>query len=203
MRVEVLGEGGAGEPERDGPVARDAVGAAGAGQRVAELGAVLGHRGQHGGEGGDGVAPAGRGGHAAGELGGGLALLIGHGDRVRRVVAVGQLVLVSGEVVLAVAPGCPGVGAIAGAARRGPGEGLQVAPVHGQGRAGVLELLRDAGLQQVAAGALQFRRRQPVRLVLARRGRHQAEGALGLPVGQRVRAVLPVRRRAAAAPGRL
>ena len=131
-------------------------------------------------------------------------VLAGDGDRVRQVVAVEQLVIRSGEVVLAVAPGGLGVGAVAGAARRGPGEGLQVAPVDGQRRAGVLELLRDAGLEQAVAGALQFRRRQPVRLVLAERGRHQAEGVLGLPVGQQVRAVPPVRQHAEApllAPG--
>ena len=93
-------------------------------------------------------------------------------------------------------PGRLGVGAVAGAVRRGPGEGLQVGPVHGQRRAGVLEFFRDAGFEQAVAGALQFRRRQPVRLVLAERPGGQAEGVLGLPVGELVRAVLPVRQHA-------
>jgi hypothetical protein len=57
----------------------------------------------------------------------------------------------------------------------------------------MLELLRDRGLQQVVADRLQRRRGQPVRLVGAERPGGQAEGVLGLPVGQQVRAVPPVR----------
>ena len=44
-----------------------------------------------------------------------------------------------------------------------------------------LELLRDAGLEQVIADVLQGAGGQPVRLVLAEGVRDQAEGALGLP----------------------
>ena len=191
--MEVLDQGGSGPAERGRPVPRDAVGVAGVGQDVAERDAGGGHGRQHGGERGDGVVAAGGQGHAAGQLGDGRALLVRHHDRGRQVVAEEQLVLVVAQVVLAVPPGCLGVGAVAGPARRGPGEGLQVAPVHGQRAAGVLELFRDGCFQQAVAGALQFRRRQPVRLVLAERPGDQAEGVLGLPVGQQVRAVLPVR----------
>jgi len=63
----------------------------------------------------------------------------------------------------------------------------------GQRPAGVLELRRDAGFQQAAADRLQRRRWLPAGLVPGERVRDQAEGVLGLPVGQPVRAVLPVR----------
>jgi hypothetical protein len=53
--------------------------------------------------------------------------------------------------------------------------------------------VRDRRLQQVIAVALEFPRRLPVRLVPGERARHEAEGVPGLPVGQQVRAVLPVR----------
>jgi hypothetical protein len=59
--------------------------------------------------------------------------------------------------------------------------------------AGAGEFLRDGRLQQVVAGSLQYLRRQPAGLVLAEGVRDQAEGVLGLPVGQQVRPVLPVR----------
>ena len=147
--------------------------------------------------------PAGRDRGAAGELGDGGPVLLARHDPGGQVVAVEQLVFAAQQVVLAVAPGRLGVGAVAGAARRGPGEGLQVRPVHGQRGAGVLELVRDGCLQQVVADRLQLRRGQPVRLVLAERVRDQAEGVLGLPVGQQVRAVLPVRESRRAAAGRL
>jgi hypothetical protein len=104
------------------------------------------------------VAAGGQG-HAAGELGDGRALLVWHHDGGRQVVAEEQLVFIVAQVVLAVSPGGLGVGAVAGSARRGPGEGLQVAPVHGQRAAGVPGSLRDAGFEQVVAGRLQHRRR--------------------------------------------
>ena len=85
-----------------------------------------------------------------------------------------------------------GIGAAPVPGGRGAGEGFHVRPVHGQRRTGVLELCRDGRLEQVIADALQRFRRQPVRLVLAEGGSGQAEGPLGLPVGQRVQAVLPV-----------
>ena len=91
------------------------------------------------------------------------------------------------------APGRLGVGAVAGAVRRGPGEGLQVRPVHRQRGAGVLESFRDRRLQQVIAGALEAARRQPVGLVLGQRPGGKAEGVPGLPAGQQVRAAFPVR----------
>jgi hypothetical protein len=71
-------------------------------------------------------------------------------------------------------------------------KGCQVAQVHGQRRAGFLELSRDGGFQQVIADALQFRQRLPVRLALAEHPDDQAEGVLGLPVSQQVGAVPPV-----------
>jgi hypothetical protein len=98
--VQVLDEGGAGLAERGCPVPGDAVGVAGVGQDVAERDAVAGHGRQHGGERGDGVVAAGRGGHAAGGLGHGRALLVRHHDGVRQVVAEEQLVLVVAQVVL-------------------------------------------------------------------------------------------------------
>ena len=75
----------------------------------------------------------------------------------------------------------------------GPGEGVHVRPVHGQRVAGVLELLRDGSFQQVIAGAGEIAGRQPVRLVFGEGVRDQAEGPFGLPVGQPVRAVFPLR----------
>ena len=186
-------QGGSGPAERGRPVPRDAMGVAGVGQDVAQRDAGGGHGRQHGGERGNGVVTAGGQGHAAGQFRDGRSLLVRHHDRGRQVVAEEQLVLVVAQVVPAVPPGCLGVGAVAGPARRGPGEGLQVAPVHGQRAAGVPELFRDGCFQQAVAGALQFPRRQPVRLVLGERPGEQAEGVLSLPVGQQVRAVLPVR----------
>ena len=111
-------------------------------------------------------------------------------------MAVEELVLAAQQVVLAMTPGRLGIGAVAGAARRGPGEGLQVSPAHRQLPAAVLELFRDAGLEQVIADALQRARRQPVLLVLAQPGGGQGEGVLGLPAGQQVRPVLPAREHA-------
>src|SRR5712691_5121813 len=84
-------------------------------------------------------------------------------------------------------------GAVAGAVRRGPGERFQVGPVHGQRPAGVLEFPGDGSFEQVVADCLQFRGGQAVGLVLADGGGNQAAGVLGLPEGQLVRAVLPVR----------
>jgi hypothetical protein len=135
-------------------VLRDAVGVAGAGQDVAGEDAVFGHRGQHGGERGDGVVAAGGQGHAAGELGDGRALLVRHRDGGRQVVAEEQLVFIVAQVVLAVPPGCLGVGAVAGSARRGPGEGFQVAPVRGQRAAGVPEFLRAIAFTSPAWSSL-------------------------------------------------
>ena len=65
--------------------------------------------------------------------------------------------------------------------------------VAGQGAAGVLELFRDGCFKQVVAGRLQRWRRQPAGLVFGEGARDQAEGVLGLPVGEPVRAGLPVR----------
>jgi hypothetical protein len=89
----------------------------------------------------------------------------------------------------------PGFGVGAGAApgRRGPGEGVWVGPVHGQRAAGVLELLRDGCLEQVIADGLQPAGGQPAGRVLAEGRAGQPGGALGLPVSQLVRVVLPVR----------
>ena len=129
------------------------------------------HRGQHGGERADRVVPARRHRGAAGELGDGGPVLLGHHDAGGEVVAVEQLVFAAQQVVLAVAPGRLGIGAGPAFGGRGPGEGLQVRPVHGQRRAGVLELVRDGGLEQVVADCLQRRRGQPVGLVLAERVR--------------------------------
>ena len=152
-----------------------------------------GHRGQDGRERADRVIAARRQRGAAGELGDGGPVLLGHHDPGGEVVAVEQLVFAAQQVVLAVAPGRFGVGAVAGSVRRGPGEGFQVRPVHGQRGAGVLELPRDGCLEQVVAGRLQRPGGQPVGLVLAEGRGDQAEGPLGLPVGEQVRAVFPVR----------
>ena len=129
---------------------------------------------------------------AAGELGDGGPVVLGHHDPGGQVPPVEQLVLAAQQVVLAVTPGRLGVGAVAGSARRGPGDGIQVRPVHRQRRAGAGELARDRCLEQGVADALQRAGGQPVRYVRAGGVRDQAEGALGLPVGQQVRPVLPV-----------
>jgi hypothetical protein len=71
------------------------------------------------------------------------------------------------------------------------GEGLHVGPVRGQRRGGVLALCGDAGLQHVIQDAGKDIGGGPVGLVLAQRLHHQSEGALDLPVGELVRAVLP------------
>jgi hypothetical protein len=151
--MEVLDQGGSGPAERGRPVPRDAVGVAGVGEDVAERDPGLRHGGQHGGERGDGVVAAGGQGHAAGELGDGRALLAGDHDGGRQVVAEEQLVLIVAQVVLAVSPGGLGAGAVTGPARRGPGEGFQVAPVDGQRAAGVPGFLRDAGFEQPSQAA--------------------------------------------------
>jgi len=191
--VQVLDELGAGGAQRQCPGVCVAVGVAGIIEDVAERDPVCGHGGQHGGERADRIVAARRQGGAAGEFGDGRAVLLAHHDPGGQVIAVEQVVLAAQQVVLAVAPGCLGVGAVAGAVRRGPGEGVQVGPVHRQGAAGVPGLLRDAGLEQVVADALQRRRWQPVGLVLAESVCDKAEGVLGLPVGELVRAVFPVR----------
>ena len=155
--------------------------------------AGAGHRGQHG-DAGRGPGRGGRSrGHPAGQLGDGRAVLVAHHGGGGGVVAEEQLAVLAAAAAGAVSPGGFGVGAVAGAARRGPGEGFQVGPVHRQRRAGVLELLRGwmppAGHRRCAAAG----RRAARRGVLGQGAGDQAEGALGLPVGQPVRAVLPVR----------
>jgi hypothetical protein len=152
--MEVLEELGAGGAQRDRPGVCVAVGVAGVGQDVAERDPGGGHRGQDGRERADRVVAARRDRGAPGELGDRGPVLVAHHDPGGEVIAEEQLVLAAQQVVLAVAPGRFGVGAVAGAVRRGPGEGFQVRPVHRQRGAGVLELARDARFEQVIAGAL-------------------------------------------------
>ena len=192
-RVQVLDQLRAGLPEREGPGVGVAVGVAGVGQDVAERDAVAGHRGQHGDQGAGRVVAAGADGHPPGQLGDGRAVLLAHHGGGGGVVAEEQLAVLAGAAAGAVPPGGLGVGAVAGAAGRRAGEGFHVGPVHRQRRAGVLELLRDGCLEQVIADALQPGGGQPVGDVLGQRAGDQAEGPLGLPVGEPVRAVLPVR----------
>ncbi len=94
--VEVLDEGGAGPPERDYSVSRDAVGVAGVCQDIAQRGSRLAAwrsaRGRARGRGRDGR----RTGSSAGELGHGRPLLAGNRDGGRQVIAVEQLVLIVG-----------------------------------------------------------------------------------------------------------
>ena len=152
-RVQVLDQLRAGCAEREGPGAGVAVGVAGVGQDVAERDAVSGHRGQHRDQGAGRVVAAGADGHPPGQLGHGRAVLLAHHGGGRGVVAEEQLAVLAGAAAGAVPPGGFGVGAVAGAAGRRPGEGFHVGPVHRQRRAGVLELLRDGCLQQVIADA--------------------------------------------------
>jgi hypothetical protein len=77
VRVQILDELGAGDPERDGPGACVAVGVAGVVEDVAERDAGGGHPCQDGDQGADGVVPAGRHRGAAGEFGDGRAVLAG------------------------------------------------------------------------------------------------------------------------------
>ena len=130
--MQVLDELRAGGPQRDCPGIGVAVRVAGIIEDVAERDPGGGHRGQHGRERADRVVPARRHGGAAGELGDGGPVLLGHHGAGGQVPPVEQLVLAAQQVVLAVTPGGLGVGAVAGAVRRGPGEGVQVRPVHGQ-----------------------------------------------------------------------
>ena len=67
--------------QRERPGGGVAVGVAGVGEDVAERDPGGGHRGQHGGEGADRVVPARRDRGAAGELGDGRPVLLGHHDR--------------------------------------------------------------------------------------------------------------------------
>ena len=120
-------------------------------------------------------------------------MLAWHHDGGGEVVAEEQLVLAAQQVVLAVPPGGLGVGAGPAPGWRGPGEGLQVRPVHRQRGAGAGEPARDGRFQQVRADAGEIAGRQPVWLVFGERVRHECEGVPGLPAGQQVRAVLPVR----------
>ena len=152
-----------------------------------------GHRGEHRDQGAGRVVAAGAHGHPPGQFRHGRAVLLAHHGGGGGVVAEEQLAVLAGAAAGAVSPGGFGVGAVAGAAGRGPGEGFHVGPVHRQRRAGVLELLRDGCLEQVIAEALQPGGGQPVGDVLGQRAGDQAEGPLGLAVGQPVRAVLPVR----------
>ena len=138
------------------------------------------------------MAAGGHGG-AAGELRDGRAAFFPGHDGGGEVVAEEQLVLGAQQVVLAVSPGRFGVGAGPAFGGRGPGEGLQAGPVHRERGAGVLELPGDGCLQQVVAGRLQRRGGLPAGLAGGERGGDQAEGALGLPVGEQVRAAAPVR----------
>ena len=84
MGMEVLDELGAGGPQRDGPGAGVAVRVAGVAEDVAERDLLAGQRGQHGGEGADRVVPGRRQRGAAGELGDGGPVLLGHHDPGRR-----------------------------------------------------------------------------------------------------------------------
>ena len=162
----------------------------------------VGHRGQHRDQGAGRVVAAGADGHPPGQLGHRRAVLVAHHGGGRGVVAEEQLAVLAGAAAGAVPPGGLGVGAVAGAAGRRAGEGFHVGPVDGQRRAGVLELIRGwmppAGRRRCAAADWRAARRG----VLGQRVRDQAEGALGLPVGEQVRAGLPVREARRAAAGR-
>ena len=190
------------QAQRHRPGAGVAVGVAGVSQDVAERDAVLGHRCQHRDQGAGRVVVAGRDGHPAGQLGHRRAVLVAHHGGGRGVVAEEQLAVLSGAAAGAVPPGGFGVGAVAGAAWRGPGEGLHVGPVDGQRRAGVLELTGDGCLQQVVADPREGLRWQAVGDVPGQGICDQAEGALGLPAGEQVRAGLPVLLVRRAGPGR-
>ena len=155
--------------------------------------AVAGHRGEHRDQGAGRVVAAGAHGHPPGQLGDGRAVLLAHHGGGGGVVAEEQLAVLAGAAAGAVSPGGFGVGAVAGAAGRGPGEGFQVGPVHRQCGAGVLELIRDGCLEQVIADRGEDPRRQAVGDVLGQCAGEQAEGPLGLAVGEPVRAVFPVR----------
>jgi hypothetical protein len=109
-------------------------------------------------------------------------------------VAEEQLAVLAGAAAGAVAPGGFGAGAVAAAAGRRPGEGFHVGPVHGQRRAGVGELTGDGCLEQPVADPGEGLRWQAVGCVLGQGACDQAEGALGRPVGEQVRAGLPVLR---------
>ena len=189
--VEVLDELGAGVAEGDGPGGGVAVGVAGVVEHVAERDAGGGHLEQHGDQGARGVEVAGAHCHAPGQLRDGRAVFLGGHGGGRQVVAEEHLAPGTGEVGVAVPPGGFGVGALGAAAPGRAGEGLHVGPVHRQRRGGVLVLGGDAGLQQVIADAGELRGGCAVGLVFGQGLGDQAEGVLGLPVGELVRAVLP------------
>src|ERR1019366_1817084 len=102
-----------------------------------------------------------------------------------------QLVFLSGAVAAAVSPGRFGVSAVPAFGRRGAGEGFEVAPVDSQRAGGVLVPGGDAGFQERVEEGGEVRGRAAVGVVFTQRGDDQVAGALGLPVGQQVRAVLP------------
>ena len=210
--VEVLDELRAGGAERDGPGGGVAVGVAGIVEDVAErdpgwpgIAVSTGAKARTGScRHDDTVARRASSGTAG-------PVLLGHHDPGGQVLPVEQLVLAAQQVVLAVAPRRFGVGAVAGAARRGPGEGLQVGPVHRQRPAGVLELLRDAGLEQVVADCAAAGRRaarparpcrgrpRPGRRCARSAGRSAGAGRASSPRSRRAAAGHP--RPARSAPG--
>ena len=178
--------------QRDGPGGGVAVGVAGVGEHVAERDAGRWHAGQDGDQGADGVEFAGGESHPPGELGDGRACFLAHHGAGRVVVAEEHLAFGAGQVAVAVPPGRLGVGALCGAVPRRAGEALHVGPVDGQRGAGVLVLAGDAGLQQVIADPGEDAGGGALGMLAGQRIRHEVKGALDLPVGELVRAVLPV-----------
>ena len=157
------------------------------------LAAAGGHRGEHAGQRGGGVAGRGADGDPAGELGDGRAVLVGHHDRRGQVVAEEHLAFLDLAADVAVSPGRLGVGAGAGGlVGHRPGPGLDVGPVDGQRGAGRLERGGDAGFQQLVADLLQAAGGGAVGLGLGQRCGDEPGGVPGLAVGELVRAVLPV-----------
>ena len=191
IRVQVLDQAGAGGAQRDGPAVGGAVGVAGIGEHVAERDAVPGHLRQHRDQGAGRVQVAGCQGHPAGQLGDGRRVFFPHHRGGGEVVPEEQLAVLAGAAALAVSPGRLGAGAVPAAPRRRAGEGFLVAPVGGQRAGGVLVRVGDAGSGQVAADAGERRAGGAVGGVFFQCPDGEPEGALGLAVGEQVRAVLP------------
>ena len=156
---------------------------------------AAGMRGQHGDQGADRVVRGRRTGSSGGPARGRRAVLLarswwrprGSSRRTARLWGRGRLEL-----------RCPQEASGSAQSllpwRRGAGEGLHVGPVHGQracwrscALAGMLASSRSSQT------ALRAAEGSAVGLVLAQGAGDQAEGALGLPVGELVRAGLPVR----------
>ncbi len=148
--MEVLDQPGADAPQRGGPPFGHPVGVARVSDHVAHSDAVVVHAHEGGRHGRRRVDAGGVEGDATDELGNRGAALVGHGGDGLGVVAEEHPILGPRGVGVAVAPGGVGVGGH-GPARRWPGPGGVVGPVHRERARLPPVVLGHAGLDQAVA----------------------------------------------------